>query len=187
MKNRTFFFLSFIFLGLFQLSQAQTYFTKEATIVFHSKTPLEEILATNEKAISVLNTETGELEFSVLIKGFFFKNALMQTHFNENYMDSDNFPKATFKSKNVDLSAVQWEKDGIYDVPVIGDLTIKGKTNEISVMSQIVIKDQKVSGTAKFTLDPEAYEIEIPSLVRGKIAKEIEVNISTEYQVYAKS
>src|SRR6476661_8884814 len=83
---------------------AQKIYTKNASITFFSKSPLENIDAKNNQVMSVLNTETGEMQFSVIIKAFHFQKALMEEHFNENYLESGKFPKATFKGNVTDVS-----------------------------------------------------------------------------------
>ena len=52
----------------------------------------------------------------------------MEEHFNENYMESNTFPKANFKGTITDLGKVNFSKDGTYPVTVKGDLTIHGVT-----------------------------------------------------------
>lgn len=166
---------------------AQTYFTKEGTISFYSHTPLEEIEAVNEKAVSIIDLDDAKVEFSVLIKGFLFKNALMQTHFNENYMESDQYPKAIFKSTNVDFKDLDIEKEGAYTVPVTGVLTVKGKDKEVTSEVTFEVRDNGFSAECNFVVSPDDFNIEIPSLVRGKIAEEIEVKVVADYQLYTKS
>ena len=169
------------------LLDAQIYVSKNAEISFYSYTPIEEIKASNDKGVSVLNFDDSKLEFSILIKGFLFKNALMQTHFNENYMDSDHFPKAVFKSSEIDLSMVDLSNDGVFDVPVKGILTVKGIDKEVETVGKIAVNSGIISAQASFIVSPSDFEIEIPSLVEGKIAKEIEVNVNTTYDLYEKS
>ena len=81
--------------------------TKNGNINFEASVPaFEEIKAKNENVTCILNTKTGEIASLALIKGFRFKIALMEEHFNENYMESDKYPKATFKGTiiNFELS-----------------------------------------------------------------------------------
>ena len=75
----------------------QKYFTKTGQISFNANTSIEKIEAINKSASCVMDVETGKIEFGVLVKGFQFEKALMQEHFNENYLESSKFPKATFK------------------------------------------------------------------------------------------
>ena len=80
------------------------YFTKSGNIVFNAGTMLEDIEGVTNTSSSVFDANTGQIEFAVLIKGFEFKRALMQEHFNENYLESDKFPKSIFKGRAVLLS-----------------------------------------------------------------------------------
>src|SRR6476661_3108538 len=110
------------------VASAQKYYTKNGTISFFSSTSMEDIKADNSQVMSVLNTENGDMQFSVLVKSFHFQKALMEEHFNENYMESEKFPKASFKGTVADISKVNFSKDGVYNVNVSGDLTIHGVT-----------------------------------------------------------
>src|SRR5687767_13891856 len=105
-------------------TSAQQIFTKNGRIAFYSKTPLEDITADNNQVMSVLNTKTGELQFSVLVKNFHFKKALMEEHFNDSYLETHKYPKATFKGSITDVAKVNFTNDGAYPVTVSGDLTI---------------------------------------------------------------
>ena len=159
----------------------QRYICKNGHVSFNGSTPLENIEANNHQAASILDASTGELVFTVLIKSFEFKQALMQEHFNENYMESDKFPKATFKGKITNLSSFNFTKDGTFNVDATGDLTIHGVTKPITIKGVIVVKNGDVSANSKFIVKPVDYNIQIPKLVEGKIAKEIEVNTDLAY------
>lgn len=161
---------------------AQKYFTRDGKISFYSEAPLENIEAHNQKATSVLDAADGKMEFAVLIKAFQFEKALMQEHFNENYMESSKFPKATFKGSLLDPSAVNFDKDGTYTVEVKGDLTIHGVTKEVQVPGTFVIKDGKISAKASFEVAVADYKIEIPAVVRDNIAKTVEVKVDLVYE-----
>lgn len=160
---------------------AQKLISKNGHIWFYSHTAVEDIEAHNHQSVSILNTETGDLQFSLLVKSFEFEKKLMQEHFNENYMESDEFPKASFKGKIVNLNNVDFEKDGTYKANVTGDLTIHGVTKNVSAEATITVKDKKVSAQSKFVVTPKDYSIEIPSVVEEKIAKEIEVTVEVDY------
>ena len=162
-------------------ANAQKYISKNGHVSFYSSTPIENIEANNNQAASILDAPTGELVFNVLIKSFEFKNALMQEHFNENYMESDKFPKASFKGKITNISAVGFSKDGSYNVDVTGDLTIHGVTKPVTAKGSISVKGETVSAESKFVVQPSDYNIQIPKLVEGKIAKQIEVRIDLTY------
>jgi hypothetical protein len=104
------------------------YFTKTGKIDFFSNASMEDIEAKNKTVTAVLDTKTGAIAFSVQMKGFEFEKALMQEHFNENYVESNKYPKSTFKGKVLNVSAVNFSKDGAYPVSVEGDLTFHGIT-----------------------------------------------------------
>lgn len=153
-------------------------FTKTGTISFKSKTALENIEAINNKVLSVWETASGNIEFSLLIKGFEFDRALMQEHFNENYLESDKYPKAVFKgvienSKNILLTA-----NNNYPVNVTGALTMHGITKQITVPVTIKIKNGEASAVASFSVVPQDYNIKIPGLVADKINKKIDIVIN---------
>jgi len=160
---------------------AQKYFTKNGNISFFSATTLENITADNNQVVSVLNTENGEMQFSLLIKNFHFKKALMEEHFNENYMESDKFPKATFKGNITDAAKVNFTADGSYNVTVDGELTLHNVTKKISASGIITVKGGKIAGTSKFTAKPSDYNITIPALVKDNISETIEVTVSCNY------
>ncbi|MBL7866342.1 MAG: YceI family protein, partial [Cyclobacteriaceae bacterium] len=130
--------------SLASTANAQRLFTRDAKIQFTSDTPMEKIEGVNKSGTAVLDTETGRMEWKVLIKNFIFEKALMQEHFNENYMESSTYPNATFKGALVSLSAVNFSKDGTYKVSVKGTMTIHGVSKEITVPGTITVKNGTV-------------------------------------------
>ena len=160
---------------------AQRYITKNGFIGFFSHTPMEDIKADNNQVASILDISNGELVFQVLVKSFHFERALMEEHFNENYMDSEKFPRASFKGTITNLGAVDFKKPGTYNATVEGDLTIKDVTKKISVKGTIEVLTGAVNANAKFNISPEDYNIEIPGVVREKIAKDLEVTVTMKY------
>ncbi len=157
--------------------QAQKYFTREGKISFFSDAPLEKIEAHNQQATAVADFTSGAMEFAVLIKAFQFEKALMQEHFNENYMESTKYPKATFKGQIADAAKVNLSKDGTYPVKVKGMLTIKGVSKEIETDGTIVVRGGAVSASSAFKIVVADYGIAIPKVVADKIAKIVEVKV----------
>jgi hypothetical protein len=152
--------------------------TRNGRVSFHSQTPIEKIEAENNKVSCVLDAGTGAIQFSMLIKAFEFEKALMQEHFNENYMESNTFPKAEFKGKVDGLSKDQATKAGSYPVTVTGDLTIHGVTKTVTHPGTITVgKDGALKAESDFVVKPEDHGIAIPALVRDNIAKEITVKV----------
>ena len=148
--------------------------SKTAFIGFYSKTPLEDIIAESQQAYAVIDLNKKQLAFAVLLKGFEFKKELMQTHFNENYVESDKYPKANFTgSFNADVN-----KNGdVTNIQVTGNMTLHGVTKNITTPATMQIVNGKLTARATFTLNPDDFNISIPSLVRDKIASEITVEV----------
>ena len=164
----------------------KVFFTKSGAIDFFSKTALENVEAKNNQTVSFLKTEKGDLSFGVLMKSFKFKNALMEEHFNENYIESDKFPKAKFKGKITNLSEIDFDKNGNYKANIEGELSMHGVTNKISTNANLIIEGDKIKATSTFKAKPADYKIIIPAIVREKIAKEITVNVNIDYKLYKK-
>ncbi|MCB0795416.1 MAG: YceI family protein [Flavobacteriales bacterium] len=165
------------------LTAAQKYGTRNGQLQFRSETPLETIEAENFKGTCVLDASTGAIEFMALIKGFQFEKALMQEHFNENYMESDKFPKASFKGTVDGMSAELITRPGRHDLTVNGELTIHGVTKPLS--TPVTVEVQPTGATVAecgFIILPEDHDIAIPGMVRDNIAKEIHVKVKAELQ-----
>jgi len=156
---------------------AQKLFTRNARIQFDSDTPLEKIQAINKSGTGGLDTETGQMEWKVLIKGFVFEKALMQEHFNENYLESDKFPSATFKGELVNLKVLNFAKNGIYSAHAKGKMTIHGVTKDIELPGTLLVGNGNVQIASNFKLLCADYDISIPGVVRDKIAREISVKV----------
>ena len=162
------------------------YFTKEGHISFHSETKIETIEADNHKAVSIFDLSTGDIEFKVLIKAFDFEKALMQEHFNENYMESNEFPKSIFKGKITNIADVDVATDGTYEVNVEGDMTIHGVTKPVATAGKIIVEGGKIKATSEFIVKPADYKIKIPTVVVDNIAKEITVKVDLGYELFTR-
>ena len=188
MKNFKAISLFILFASITTISIAQDkYFTREGFVSFHSDTEVEQIHEDIYKVTSILDTETGKLEFAVLMKAFEFEKALMEEHFNENYVESDKFPKAIFKGQISALEAVNWEQNGEYTVIVNGTLTIHGVSNEISEKGIITIHEKGIKATSSFMIMVSDYDISIPKVVIKNIAEEVKVDVKMDYQKFTKS
>lgn len=161
---------------------SQTYLTRNGSISFYSHTPLEDIKAQNNEAVSVLNAATGAIQFKVAVKSFHFPKTAMEEHFNtDDYMASSKFPKAGFDGKIDNISAVDFSKDGSYAVTVSGNLTIRDVTKPVSAKGTIVIKNGKPVASATFTIKRKDYNVIGESFVQKKIAEEIQITVNCEY------
>ncbi|MEL7339024.1 MAG: YceI family protein [Bacteroidota bacterium] len=178
--------LSILLFGANSLS-AQKYLTRTGKIDFLSETPIENIEAVHNQVTSILNVENGDLVFSLLLKGFQFEKELMQEHFNEKYVESDKFPKSTFKGSISNLSEVDLSQDGTYPVKVEGSLIIHGVTKPVSVDGTVTVKGDNISAEATFPILLEDYKIDVPSVVRDNIAQEISIHVMMSYEPFKKS
>lgn len=133
-------FTTLIAFGLFLNAGAQKlYSTKSGQIKFNASSTVESIKAVNNQAESRWLESNGQIVFSVLVKGFKFENQLMETHFNENYMESGKFPKAEFKGFINDIQRVDLTSAGGYDITVDGSLTIHGVTQKVIATGSLIV------------------------------------------------
>ncbi len=171
-----------LFLALFFTSNfvhAQKYSTGNAYIGFFSKTPLEDIRAENRQVRTVIDLDKQQLAFTLLVKSFLFKKQLMQQHFNENYAESDKYPKADFSG--IFTGNVNYLQEGIYPIEVKGNLSFHGVTKSITVPATVEIRSGKLTAVSNFKLKPQDFNIKIPSVVRDKIAEQIDVSVKAEF------
>ena len=163
----------------FQIGLAQDkLLTKTGTIVFEASVPsFEEIKAKNDAVSCVLNTATGEIASLALMKGFRFKIALMEEHFNENYVESNTYPKATFKGKieNFDFSKID---QNVKEYTVKGTMEIHGKSKEISIIAKIKKTSNGLEFLSNFDLNADDFNIKIPSVVSKKVSKKVNVDLN---------
>jgi hypothetical protein len=162
------------------------YFTKSGQVSFNAGTSAEDIDATNGAAVSVFDAATGQMEFAVLIKGFEFKKALMQEHFNENYMESDKYPKALFKGKIVNLDKVNFQQNGVYPVTVKGQLDMHGVKKDVETTGTMKVNGDAIASNAGFTVLLADYNIAIPSLVKDKVSKSVTIKVNCNYNPLGK-
>lgn len=177
MKKRTIMLAGALVL-LSVLTQAQDkFFTKNGKISFVSKGNIETITAQHKGITCVVDAKTGAIQFAVLMKGFEFRKALMQEHFNENYVESDKFPKAEFKGQVTNNGDVNYAKDGIYNATAKGALTLHGVTKEVEIPGKVTVKDGKPQLNADFVLLMSDYQIKIPALVKENISNTVTVTV----------
>ena len=176
----------FTLIALFTLTGAvkaqDRFFTKTGKVEFFSKAPLEDIEAKNKTVMAVLDTKTGAMQFSVQMKSFEFEKALMQEHFNENYVESNKYPKADFKGNVVNNSAVNYTKDGIYNVTVKGKLTMHGVTKDVQAPGTIKVAGGKIDAASTFNILLSDYKISIPSVVKDKVSNTIKISVDTKLE-----
>lgn len=181
MKYPTLIICFLVVTSIFSFGQTR-YIDRAGKASFFSEAPLENIEAHNEQVLSLLDIEKGEVAASMLMKSFQFQKALMQEHFNEKYIESDKYPKATFKGKITDMSKVDLSKDGNYTVDVEGEITIHGETQPLKTRVDFIVKDKSISASSTFNLRVKDFKITIPTLVVKNIAEVVEVKISFNYK-----
>ena len=158
---------------------AQKYFTRTGITQFEaSEKAFEPVEAINKSTTAIFDANTGQVAAQVFIAAFQFDNALMQEHFNENYMDSHQYPKAIFKGELKDFSKNKLTSDSSFDLD--GTLTIKGIEKEIHTKVYLKEENNRLYVTTNFSVKPEDFDISIPSIVRDKIAKQIQISIAYE-------
>jgi hypothetical protein len=163
---------------LASLAGAQKYKSESSYIKFYSDAPMEDIEAINEKAVGIIDLETNSIAFIVPIKSFEFKKKLMQEHFNENYLESDKFPKAVFKG-----SIGQWNgEEGENEALATGEMEIHGIKQQIEIKGTISKSDDKMSMSSVFSIKLEDYQIKIPTAVFYKIAEVVEVTVKFDFK-----
>lgn len=145
---------------------------------FFSSAPVEDIEAHSEQVVAVFDTGTGEIAATMLMRSFKFRKALMEEHFNENYVESDKYPKATFKGKVVNLAGFDPTKDGLYSLDVEGEITIHGVTRPLRMKAKASVSGKTIETNAEFPLTVKDFKIDIPKLVVNNIAEVVEVKVS---------
>lgn len=168
-------------LGINQAGQG-IYVCKNAAISLYSKAPIEDIDAHSDKGTSVLNITTGDVAFAVPIRSFKFEKSLMQEHFNENYLESDKYPQASFKGKLNTIPDVS--KDGTYPVTATGVFEVHGVKQNRTIPGKITVSKGVVSLTSEFMVACKDHKVEIPKLVFQNIAETIRINVSAAYAPY---
>jgi polyisoprenoid-binding protein YceI len=163
-------------------SFGQRYITKNGHIWFHSEAPLETIEAHNRQVNAALDIKTGDMVFKVLMKSFIFEKALMQEHFNENYVESDKYPNATFQGKVTNVDDIDFGKEGSYDAEIEGKLTIHNITQDVAATGSFQVKPDVIEGNSKFSVAIANYNISIPGAVAGKIADVVDVYVDVKLQ-----
>lgn len=165
--------LFFITTTISSLQAQNKYLDKNGSLIFEaSEKTFEPVKATNKSVTAILNTATNEIAALALVKSFRFKNSLMEEHFNENYIESETYPKATFRGQLLDFDVTSLtEKDR--EVTINGNIKLHGKEKQIKTTLMIRKSGESIQIKGSFKVTPEDFDIEIPRIVKGKIAKEI--------------
>lgn len=174
-------FCCFLFLTV--CNSQERYLTKNGAITFYSKMPLEDIKAENNQVLSIIDASSGKMAISILMKSFMFKKALMQEHFNENYVESDKYPKATFKGDILNFDVVN---ELVSSVKVKGILTLHGVSKEMIIEASMGKTAESIFIDGNFMINLADFEVEIPAVVAKNIAKNIKVTFNFTHTPYKK-
>ncbi|MDH3710578.1 MAG: YceI family protein [Cyclobacteriaceae bacterium] len=143
----------------------------------------ENIEAHNGQTSAVLDTQTGALAVSIPVSGFKFEKALMQEHFNENYMETGKYPKAIFRGQIEDFSNMDFSEPT--PVKISGEITIHGVTKAIQLEGTLGKQHENMVGNAAFELNVADFDIKIPKVVINNIAETVQVMIDLEFKAQA--
>lgn len=177
------FLLLIVFVASFSAFSQGKFIAKNAFTSFYSSTPMEDILGESNEVLTILDSSNGEIVFQALMTTFHFKRALMEEHFNENYMESTKFPKAKFKG-TIEGFKKEMLTAPVANIKITGVLNVHGVDKTITVPGTIGTDGGKLVATSKFKVTPEDYGIVIPSLVRDKVGKEMEITVKATYVPY---
>lgn len=174
--------LSMVALFTIAETSAQTkLIDRQGKASFFSEAPVENIEAHSNEAMSVLDLEKGEIVATIEMKSFDFKKSLMQEHFNENYVESEKFPKAIFKGRIMDFDQIDFTRDGKTTANISGELTIHGVTQPLECSAEFIKKGTNLDGTTSFPIKVADFDIDIPKIVFYNIAEIVEVKIAFSY------
>lgn len=167
-------------------SAQNRYITKSGHIQFFSEAPLENIEAHNHQVGGILDLSKNEVAISLLIKSFKFDKSLMEEHFNENYLESEKFPKASFTGTFQSKEVIDLNKNASYPVTVEGKLTLHGVTRTIQATGSITVGKNQLTAKTKFQISIKDYNIEIPTLVIKNIAEVVDVTVELPFVIETK-
>ena len=160
------------------MAAQKKFFTRTGKVVFYSKAPLEDIKAVNNQVSCIYEVESNRIVAKVLIKAFKFDKALMQKHFNENYLESDKFPKASFKGKIVNTNSQDFNTNWNRNLEFDGNITIHGVTKKIKNPVQLSMKNGVMIVNCIFYVFLKDYEIKVPSTVINNVAEKVKIDVS---------
>ena len=166
--------------GISPFVSAQRYFTKSGTISFDATAPgsPEDIKADNRTVTCVIDASTGAIQFKAPMKAFTFERALMQEHFNENYVESNKYPEAKFAGSISNITAIDFTKDGSYPATVKGKLNMHGVEQSVETTGKVNVSKGKITATASFSVLLSDYKVDVPTLVGDKVSKTAKITVN---------
>jgi hypothetical protein len=185
MKSKNYYLLIILLVSIGFSAKAQTvYVLKSSNIYFFAGTPIEDIEADNIKSVSFFDSKTGDIRWSIPINSFKFKNALMEEHFNENYLESEKYPKAEYVGKIMNPETYDFSKPNTFVVKVQGELTMHGIKKSKTI--EVTIKNESRAFTAntKFDILLADYNIQRPQILWEKLSETVSVTSTLNYSIY---
>ncbi len=173
--------LLFFMVALSAHVQAPGYFfsVSKGTIIFWSDAPLELIKASSNQLKGIFNAEKKQFAFTLNVNTFKgFNSPLQQEHFNENYLESAKYPRASFEGKIIE--DIDLKRDGIYSIRAKGNLTVHGVSQERILKCELTIKNNVVTVKSNFTVLLADHNITIPKVVNEKLASQIKVEVKAD-------
>ena len=179
------FFVAVAALSITSVFSQDIFTSSNAKVSFYSKTPVQDIDGTTNKANALLNKATKQVYFKIQNTTFQFREKLMQEHFNENYMESDKYPVSDFNGKIIE--DIDFTKSGNQKVTIVGILNIHGKKKEYKIFGTLSINENGLVLTSDFKIKLADHGVEIPTVVFTKIAEQLDVKVSANYKPYKKA
>jgi len=180
------FLMGAVLLVMVSQMNAQKFFTRNGHLGFFSKTDMEDIKADNENVTYIMDLTSGEINISALQTNFQFEKALMQEHYNENYMESTKFPKAVFKGKIDDMSKVNFKMEGVYNAKVSGTLDIHGVIKPYTVDAVFKVGGGHVIAETSFRVKCSDHNVKIESSLKNNISDNIDVKAKADMTEFKK-
>lgn len=175
--------IAFFLISISGVANAQNrYKVVFPNVNFFAGTPLEDIDGTSDKLVGVLDAELNQFAFRIAMNSFQFPRALMQEHYNENYLETDKFPNADFKG--LIEGTVNWEESGIYEVFANGEFIIHGVAKTYKIPAIITVSDDKKLLKATFEIMLEDHDIKRPKIVMLKIAESATVTVEASLELF---
>ena len=178
--NKLLYVFLFTCLTFFNLSAQKQQIARQGQVTFFSYTNVENIEATNNQALSLLDLTNKKIAVSMLMRAFQFKKDLMYEHFNESYIESDLYPKATFEGDIKDFNLNEISQTKIIN----GVLTIHGVSKEIDIKTAITKEGENYTLSGEFSVLVNDFKIKIPPILASNIAKTISIKFKFQYQPY---
>lgn len=169
-----------LFIAAFQM-EAQPILSRNGSVSFYSDAAMEKIEAHNRQVISNLDVTTGRMSFAILIRAFQFEKQLMHQQFNQDYLESQKYPKASFQGQIQNLSGINFNQDGTVPIHVKGILNLHGVSREVNEKGTITINGNQIRLNAKFWITLSDYQVKRPAILKEKIAKDVLVEVNTTF------